>query len=62
MGKGTTILVVASDLYNEAPVWYLRIKQAAGRGATLIVVNARETSLERYAKLRRPLCRTAMRR
>jgi NADH-quinone oxidoreductase subunit G len=50
MGKGTTILVVASDLYNEAPVWYLRLKQAATRGATLIVVNARETKLERYAK------------
>ena len=27
--QGTTILVVASDLYNEAPVWYLRLKQAA---------------------------------
>jgi NADH-quinone oxidoreductase subunit G len=50
MGAGTTILVVASDLYNEAPVWHLRIKQAAKRGATLIVVNARETKLERYAK------------
>jgi NADH-quinone oxidoreductase subunit G len=50
MGPGTTILVVASDLYNEAPVWHLRLKQAAKRGATLIVVNARETKLERYAK------------
>ena len=50
MGLGTTLLVVASDLYNEAPVWHLRIKQAAKRGATLIVVNARETKLERYAK------------
>ena len=50
MGPGTTILVVASDLYNEAPVWHLRIKQAAKRGATLIVVNARETRLERYSK------------
>ncbi len=50
MGAGTTILVVASDLYNEAPVWHLRLKQAAKRGATLIVVNARETKLERYAK------------
>jgi NADH-quinone oxidoreductase subunit G len=49
-GPGTTLLVVASDLYNEAPVWHLRIKQAAKRGATLIVVNARETKLERYAK------------
>ena len=49
MGKGTVILVAASDLYNEAPVWYLRIKQAAKRGATLIVINPRETRLEKYA-------------
>jgi NADH-quinone oxidoreductase subunit G len=49
MGKGTTILVVASDLYNEAPLWFLRIKQAAERGATLIVANARQTKLERYS-------------
>jgi len=50
MGSGTTILVVASDLYNEAPLWYLRIKQASERGSTLIVANARETRLEHYAK------------
>jgi NADH-quinone oxidoreductase subunit G len=49
MGAGTTIVVVASDLYQEAPVWYLRVKQAAARGATLIVLNARETKLDRYA-------------
>jgi NADH-quinone oxidoreductase subunit G len=46
---GSTIVVVASDLYEEAPVWYLRIKQAAERGATLIVANPRETKLDRYA-------------
>jgi NADH-quinone oxidoreductase subunit G len=50
MGPGTTILVVASDLYNEAPLWFLRIKQAAERGATLIIVNGRETKLERWSK------------
>jgi NADH-quinone oxidoreductase subunit G len=50
LGPGTTILVVASDLYNEAPIWHLRLKQAAKRGATLIVVTARETKIERYAK------------
>ena len=49
MGSGTTIVVVASDLYQEAPIWYLRVKQAAKRGATLIVVNPRETKLDRYA-------------
>ena len=49
MGAGTTILVVASDLYQEAPIWYLRVKQAKERGATLIVMNPRETKLDRYA-------------
>jgi NADH-quinone oxidoreductase subunit G len=51
LGKGATIVVMASDLYQEAPVWYLRVKQAAARGATLIVANPRETKLDRYASL-----------
>ena len=42
-------MVVASDLYEEAPISYLRIKQAAARGATLIVLNPRETKLDKYA-------------
>ncbi|GAB4504824.1 MAG: NADH-quinone oxidoreductase subunit NuoG [Anaerolineales bacterium] len=50
MGKGDVILVVASDLYEEAPIWWLRLKQAAERGATLIVANARETKLDKFAK------------
>jgi NADH-quinone oxidoreductase subunit G len=49
MGAGTTIVVVASDLYEEAPIWYLRIKQAADRGATLVVLNPRQTKLDRFA-------------
>jgi NADH-quinone oxidoreductase subunit G len=49
LGKGTVILVVASDLEEEAPIWWLRVKQAADRGATLIVANPRHTKLERYA-------------
>jgi NADH-quinone oxidoreductase subunit G len=50
MGKGDAIIVVASDLYQEAPIWWLRIKQAADRGATLIVANPRETKLDKFAK------------
>ena len=46
---GTAIVVVASNLYEEAPIWYLRVKQAAERGATLIVLNPRETKLDKYA-------------
>ncbi len=49
LGKGSTIVVAASDLYEEAPIWYLRVKQAAERGATLIVANPRETKLDRHA-------------
>ena len=49
LGKGDTILVVASNLYEEAPIWWLRIKAAAERGATLIVANPRETKLDKFA-------------
>lgn len=49
MGAGSAILVVASDLEEEAPIWWLRVKQAAERGATLIVANPRPTKTDRYA-------------
>jgi NADH-quinone oxidoreductase subunit G len=49
LGKGSAILVVASDLMEEAPIWWLRVKQAADRGATLIVANPRETRLDKFA-------------
>ncbi len=49
LGKGDTILVVASDLHDEAPIWWLRLKAAAKRGATLIVANARAIALDHYA-------------
>jgi len=50
MGPETAILVVASDLEEEAPIWWLRVKQAAERGAKLIVLNPRPTKLERVAE------------
>lgn len=49
LGAGDTVLVVASDLYNEAPIWHLRLKAAAKRSATLIVANARATKLDEFA-------------
>lgn len=49
MGPGTVIFVVASDLEEEAPIWWLRVKQAADRGAVLIVANPRQTKLDRFA-------------
>lgn len=51
LGQGDAILVVASDLEEEAPIWWLRVKQAAERGAALIVVNPRPTKTERHATL-----------
>lgn len=49
MGPETSILVVACDLEEEAPIWWLRVKQAAERGAKLIVMNPRSTKLDRSA-------------
>jgi NADH-quinone oxidoreductase subunit G len=49
LGAGDAILVAASDLYEEAPIWWLRVKQAADRGATLIVANPRATKLDKFA-------------
>ncbi len=47
--KGDAILVVASDLHEEAPIWWLRVKQAAERGVTLVVLNLRPTRLDDHA-------------
>jgi NADH-quinone oxidoreductase subunit G len=49
LGPGDAILVVASDLEEEGPVWWLRVKQAADRGASLMVLNPRPTKLDRHA-------------
>lgn len=50
LGAGDAILVIASDMYEEAPIWWLRVKAAAERGATLIVANPRATKLDKHAK------------
>jgi NADH-quinone oxidoreductase subunit G len=49
VGPETAILVVACDLEEEAPLWWLRVKAASEQGAKLILVNPRETKLDRYA-------------
>jgi NADH-quinone oxidoreductase subunit G len=49
LGQGDAVLVIATDLHEEAPIWWLRIKQAAERGAELIVANARQTRLDAYS-------------
>lgn len=52
VGAGDAVLVIASDLHEEAPIWWLRLKGAAERGAELVVANARETRLDKYAQHR----------
>jgi NADH-quinone oxidoreductase subunit G len=49
LGEGSAIFVVASDLEEEAPLYWLRIKQAAERGAKLVVANPRYTKTDRNA-------------
>ena len=49
LGAGDAVLVFASDLHEEAPIWWLRVKQAADHGASVVVVNARSTRLEAHA-------------
>lgn len=50
LGKGDAVLVIASDLEEEAPVWRLRIKQACDRGALVVVANARPTSMDKFSR------------
>ncbi|MBM3144688.1 MAG: NADH-quinone oxidoreductase subunit NuoG [Chloroflexi bacterium] len=49
LGEGDVIVVVACDLEEEAPIWWLRVKATVQRGAKLIVANPRPTKLDRYA-------------
>ena len=49
LGAGDAILVVASDLHEEAPIWWLRVKQAVERGAKLVLLNVRPTRLDKFA-------------
>ncbi|MBT3712346.1 MAG: 2Fe-2S iron-sulfur cluster binding domain-containing protein [Anaerolineae bacterium] len=48
-GAGDAILVIGSDLYADAPIFWLRAKQAVDRGATLIVATEEETRLDSFA-------------
>jgi NADH-quinone oxidoreductase subunit G len=49
LGEGDVVLIVAGDVEETAPVYMLRLKAAAERGAKLIVANLRETKMDRYA-------------
>jgi len=49
LGRDTAILVVGSDLDQEAPILYLRVAGAARHGARLINAGGRTTKLDRRA-------------
>ncbi len=49
LGQGDAIVVVASDLHEEVPIWWLRVKQAAERGASVVVLNLRPTRIDQHA-------------
>jgi len=49
LGGGDAILVIACDLEEEAPLYWLRANQAAKRGASVITANPRRTKTDRSA-------------
>jgi NADH-quinone oxidoreductase subunit G len=49
LGKGDAVLIIASDIEEEVPIWRLRIKQAKDRGAYVVVANARKTRMDDFA-------------
>ncbi|WP_376789346.1 NADH-quinone oxidoreductase subunit NuoG [Thermoflexus sp.] len=49
MGPGSLIVVMAGDLEEEAPLWFLRVRGAVRRGARLIVAGGKPQKAERYA-------------
>jgi NADH-quinone oxidoreductase subunit G len=51
LGAGDAVLVLGADPEEEAPLYVLRLRSAAQRGAQLLVANLRPTKLERSATL-----------
>jgi NADH-quinone oxidoreductase subunit G len=49
LGKGDAILIVATDLEEEAPIYRHRLKVARDRGAFVVVANARATRMDDFA-------------
>jgi NADH-quinone oxidoreductase subunit G len=49
LGKGDAVLIIATDLEEEAPIWRLRVKQAYNRGARVVIANARHTRMDDFS-------------
>ena len=56
LGQDSVIVVVASDLEEEAPVWWLRVKQAAQRGAAISGPECSTNKVGKPCLPHRPLC------
>ena len=50
LGKGDAVLIIATDLEEEAPIYRLRLKQARERGAKVFVANARSTRMDDFVR------------
>lgn len=49
LGSGDAVLIIATDLEEEAPIYRLRLKQAHDRGAYVVVANVRPTRMDDFA-------------
>lgn len=49
LGKSDAVLIIATDLEEEVPMWRLRLKRAHDRGAYVVVANARKTRMDDFA-------------
>jgi len=52
LGKGDVIIVAGTDLHEEGPIWHLRVLGARNRGAKVIIIGGRGTSMDQYASAR----------
>ena len=50
LGTGDAVLVIATDLEEEVPIYRLRLKQARERGAQVFVANARGTRMDDFVR------------
>ena len=49
LGTGDAVLIIASDLEEEVPIWRLRLKRAHDQGAYVVVANVRPTRMDDFA-------------
>ncbi|MDR7521994.1 MAG: NADH-quinone oxidoreductase subunit NuoG [Armatimonadota bacterium] len=50
IGRADVLVLIGCDVTEEYPVLWLRMKQAADRGATLVVVHAKRLEIHRFVR------------